>query len=132
MIIKKIKNWFKKTEDESFKALSLSSTQKFEIVLDSFTIGFLETSNGKWKFYYSNEFKTHSKFDHIPGFSNLEKIYVSDTLWPFFKIRIPGLGQPIIKNTITSEKISIDDEIALLKRFGKKSISNPYLLNPVE
>lgn len=46
----------------------------------------------------------------------------------FFKIRIPGLGQSAIKEILSKENIYKRNELALLKRFGKRSIANPYIL----
>ena len=122
---------FKKSEDKQYRVLLNSDVQRFELVYGDLIIGYLEVYNAKWKFYYSDIFKRSQDFNYISGFSDLNKIYESDSLWPFFKIRIPGLSQPRIKKTLEKEAISSDDELALLKRFGKKSISNPYLLIPI-
>ena len=59
---------------------------------------------------------------------DLDKVYKKETLWPFFLVRIPGLKQPAIKEIIEKENIDSQNEAALLKRFGKHSISNPYEL----
>lgn len=101
---------------------------KFVVRLDNIDIGYLEYSNNKWKFTYSNEFKSQDKYHRIVGFSNLNKTYESDFLWPFFKVRIPGLKQPLIQEIIEKEKIDRNNEVDLLKRFGKNNISNPYKL----
>jgi HipA-like protein len=130
-MIKKILNWFKKSESEEIKPLTTNDSQKFELVYKDLIIGYLVVFEEKWKFYYSEEFKSNSEFNYISGFPDLNKVYTNDSLWPFFKIRIPGLKQPSIKATIKKENIAENDEIALLKRFGKKTISNPYLLIPV-
>jgi hypothetical protein len=58
----------------------------------------------------------------------LTKVYRKDSLWPFFLVRIPGLKQPAIKEIIEKENIDTENEVELLKRFGQKSISNPYEL----
>ncbi len=131
-MIKKIIDWFAKSEDDAEKAPLLNIQHQFKLMHEGLVIGFLEVEDNMWKFYYSEEFKSDSELSHITGFPDLNKVYHSHNLWPFFKIRIPGLAQPRVKKTIKKENISENDEIALLKRFGKKSISNPYLLDSVQ
>ncbi|MBC9890509.1 MAG: hypothetical protein F7B06_11875, partial [Opitutae bacterium] len=63
---------------------------------------------------------------------HLDKLYESDALWPFFLIRIPGLGQPAIKRMISEENIDPSNEAQLLKRFGKTTIANPFTLIPID
>jgi hypothetical protein len=67
----------------------------------------------------------------LTGFSDLHKVYKSQDLWPFFFIRIPWLKQLMIREIIKSEKIDGSNEAVLLRRFGSKSMSNPYILEPV-
>lgn len=128
---KKALDLFKKSENGSDIGLSKDQNQTFEIKLGDKVIAYLEASEGKWKFYYDSDYKSNESKITIPGFSNFDKIYESDALWSFFKIRIPGLGQPQIIKTIKKEHIPADDEVALLKRFGRKSISNPYRMEPI-
>ena len=90
-----------------------------------------------WDFAYTEEFKKvagkgHDSYSLIANFQNLDKIYFSHELWPFFKIRIPGLKQPAIMEILDDEEIKKDDECALLKRFGNNCISNPYVLEVLE
>jgi len=44
------------------------------------------------------------------------------------KIPLPGLKQPAIQEILKNEEIDKGNEIALLKRFGRKTITNPYEL----
>lgn len=129
-MINKIKDWFKKSDNEKSDPLPKDIKRQFSLFYKDKIIGYLEVENGKWKFYYSEEFKKNPDIDYITGFPDLNKVYISEILWPFFKIRIPGLGQPRIQKTLENENISEKDEIALLKRFGEKTISNPFILNP--
>lgn len=130
-MIKKLFDWFAKSEEDNVNALPTEEVHKFVLMYKEIVIGYLEAEKGLWKFYYSSDFKENKELNYITGFPDLDKVYYSELLWPFFKIRIPGLGQPRVKKTIKKENISEKDEIALLKRFGKKSISNPYLLDPI-
>lgn len=104
----------------------------FDLKLGSLVIGKLSYSNSIWKFQYTKEFKEVSHiYNHISGFSNLDKVYESETLWEFFKIRIPGLKQPAIKEILDKENIDKTNKLGLLKRFGYSTISNPYRLEVV-
>lgn len=130
-MVQKIMNWFSKDDGEPQWQVELpkDETAKFILKVDNIQVGILQCDNGSWLFKYSDEFKSQAKiYNLIVGFPDLDKIYTSDTLWPFFRIRIPGLKQPAIKEIISKEKIDKSNEVELLKRFGKKTISNSYEL----
>lgn len=101
---------------------------KFILKIDELPVGYLETEGGFWKFYYSDEFKNQTEYRRLTGFSDVDKVYKSEQLWPFFKIRIPGLKQPMIQEIIESEQIDKSNEAILLKRFGNRTMTNPYVL----
>lgn len=130
-MIRKIFNWFSKSGDDFEMQVQLPQNEdgKFILMVDGMRIGTLYCEKGEWYFKYTDDFKKHSdEYNHIVGFPDLNKTYKSDSLWPFFQIRIPGLKQPAVQEIIAKEKIDQTNEVALLKRFGKKSISNPYEL----
>lgn len=127
-MIEKILKWFRKEENEDKLHLPKIDKENFELKLDEIEIGFLECRDGYWYFFYSDSFKKLTDFYPIPGFPDLNKVYKSKSLWPFFQIRIPGLGQPAVKEILDKEQIDKKSELALLKRFGFKSIANPYTL----
>jgi len=123
------KHFFAKSDEVNPEPLPKTVTATFELKVDDIVIGVLHCENGVWEFKYSEEFKEHQdEYNYIAGFSNLNKVYQSDTLWPFFQTRIPGLKQPAVKEILKKEKINEANELELLKRFGKKTISNPYEL----
>ena len=101
---------------------------EFELKYKSLTVGFLELEDGVWTFSYSTEFKEQNKLRPIVQFPDKDKTYQNEELWPFFTIRIPGLNQPEVQNIIESENIDRTNQVELLKRFGQKTISNPYEL----
>lgn len=103
----------------------------FLLRIGDVVIGHLSTEENRWKFEYSDEFRSSDRYSRIIGFSDLNKTYYSDELWPFFRLRIPGLKQPLVREIMERERIDSSNEVALLKRFGLKSISNPYMLEPV-
>jgi len=130
-MISYINRFFNKSgsEDNDFKISSNGA--KFELKIADLLIGILYTENSKWYFEYSEDFKKQNKYYRIVGFSDLNKKYENDTLWPFFKIRIPGLKQPMIQEIIEKENIDSNDESSLLRRFGEKIAANPYRLESI-
>ena len=103
--------------------------QRFTLHLGNLPVGDLAFADSIWTFTYTQQFKARSEeFYPIVGFRDLEKTYRSTTLWPFFLIRIPGLGQPEMRETIRREGLDITDEAALLRRFGERTLANPFKL----
>ncbi len=123
---KLIKDLFRKN-DEDVLDIPLDSTINFILKLDNLKVGYLSFDE-YWHFKYADEFKKEIKNLHtVPGFSDINKEYTNKHLWPFFKVRIPGLKQPAVKEIIKDESLRLD-EVSLLKRFGFKSIASPYIL----
>lgn len=100
----------------------------FAVSYKDLIIGTLEIKEGVWIFTYSEEFKNQDKINPLPDFPDVEKKYRNDELWPFFLIRIPSLKQPKVQKIISKEEIDSSSQVELLKRFGEKSISNPFQL----
>ena len=124
------KSLFSKDEEDFKSYLPDNETASFVLSIDNIEVGILKCHSGKWSFKYSPPFKNKiHEYQKIIGFSDLEKLYQSNSLWPFFRTRIPGLKQPAIKEIIERENINKENELELLKRFGKKTITNPYILN---
>lgn len=118
--------WFSKS-DEPHDFEPITQNAIMTLKLNDLVIGYLSCKNGEWSFVYSDEFRAQDEFHSIVGFPKLDEEYKSSELWPFFRIRIPGLKQPAIKEIVEKENIQ-NNEYELLKRFGRKSISNPYEL----
>ena len=124
-----IKNWFGKSDEDLAMRLPQNEKAIFHLSVDDIRIGLLRCEKGEWIFKYTDEFKKHTdEYNLIVGFPDLNKEYRSETLWPFFRIRIPGLKQPAVQEILQNEQIDQENEVALLKRFGKKTIANPYRL----
>lgn len=131
LAIKKLfKNGYIDQEVDVEKYVNVSSPKtQFTLTVDGIRMGNLLYDNGVWYFSYTNEFKNHlDEYNLIIGFPDVNKIYKSEVLWPFFQIRIPGLKQPAVKEILKEENIDEHDEVRLLKYFGKKTIANPYEL----
>lgn len=127
-MLKKLITWFSKSEEDAQARLPITDSIKFTLKLDDLEIGTLTSRSGLWYFQYSDAFKQQDVLNLIPGFPDINKVYQSEALWPFFKTRIPGLGQPKVKAILSKEQIDQKNESALLKRFGHQTISNPYIL----
>ena len=127
-MLEKIKAWFSRNDDDLAMYLPENETITFILKIDDLDIGILAGQNGKWEFKYTDEFKQNSEYSRIIGFPDIYKKYTNTTLWPFFRIRIPGLKQPAVQEILEKEKIDKKNEVELLKRFGHKTIANPYIL----
>lgn len=134
-MFKFFKNLFRKSKDHK-TAIGAPfppvNNATFALKAGKLAVGTLHFKNEEWEFKYTDDFKAHrNEYHYIAGFSNLDRVYRNDTLWPFFQIRIPGLKQPAVKEILKKEDINESDEVELLKRFGQKTISNPYELELV-
>ena len=125
-----LKKFFSKNEGD-LANLPTNEKDTFVLKVDDLNLGILQCENGEWIFHYTEEFKKHQdEYTKLVGFSDLDKEYKSTSLWPFFQIRIPGLKQPAIQEILKEENIDAGNEAALLRRFGRKTIANPYELLP--
>ena len=126
-------NWlsklFKSEEQTGELNTPIDAKATFLLTYKELEIGYLRHSEGKWIFEYSDEFKNQNQIAVLIDFPDKSHHYESPYLWPFFSHRIPGLGQPQVQEIIKEEKLNPENEIDLLKRFGKKSITNPFELS---
>lgn len=121
--------WFRKGDEDDALHLPKEENTIFILKVDGINMGTLHCENGEWVFKYTDEFKNHSDvYNLIIGFPDLNTEYRSPSLWPFFKTRIPGLKQPAVQEIIKDENIDPSNEVALLKRFGNKTITNTFTL----
>jgi HipA-like protein len=129
MISKLLKFFRKDSSDPAGLHLPAAEEQLFVLYFKDLRVGELRCKDGVWAFKYAPEFIARAdEFYPIVGFPDLHREYRSEALWPFFLIRIPGLGQPAIRETIEREKLDINNEAQLLKRFGHKTLANPFVL----
>lgn len=130
-----MKSWLKalfgKSDEDQAMLLPDNENITFHLIIDNLTIGILTCQKGEWSFKYTDEYRNQAgEYKRIIGFPDLSKEYKSDTLWPFFRIRIPGLKQPAVQEILEKEHLDKENEALLLKRFGRKTVANPYLLEP--
>ncbi len=100
----------------------------FSLFLGNLLVGKLSVIDGHWQFVYSEEFKLRDDLRPLVEFPNLDKVYENQQLWQFFASRIPSMEQPDVELVLENENIAEDDVVALLKRFGKRTITNPFEL----
>lgn len=112
------------------KEMKISPDVQAEFLLfyDNLLVGTLSVTEGIWRFEYSEEFKLANELRPLVEFPDLDKTYEKSELWQFFASRIPSMEQPDVEEVLEKENIAEDDVIALLKRFGKRTITNPFEL----
>ncbi len=130
---------FKKIIEYIWKPESLQNLETpqdenfvFDLLYKQNFIGKLELLKGNWEFEYSEDFRNQNKLTTLIDFPNKDKKYSSNKLWPFFISRIPSSERPEIKEYIIEKKIDENNEAELLKYFGQKSITNPFILKPTD
>jgi HipA-like protein len=101
---------------------------RFVLKYGELPIGTLSVEDGVWKFEYSEQYKQSKAFRPLVEFPDVDRVYQSKELWQFFASRIPSPEQPEVDEILKRERISEDDSVALLKRFGTRTISNPFQL----
>lgn len=94
----------------------------------TFLVGTLRLRKGTWRFKYAHEFINQHELKPLVAFPDVRKTYEADHLWPFFMSRIPGLSQPEVMETISEEGLDDKSDVELLRRFGARTISNPFIL----
>jgi len=129
-MLSKLKNLWKSDGQESI-VTPKDYDAEFVLTYKELVIGTLSLHKGIWSFQYSEEFKKQNRVKPLLDFPDVDKVYSSDELHPFFAHRIPGLGQPKVQKVIKKEKIDEQNEAKLLERFGKVSITNPFQLHLV-
>ena len=105
--------------------LAAEEDAAFNIHLDKLLVGTLRYSDGKWHFSYSDEFKMQNHVLPLTNFPSKDKEYSASELWPFFASRIPSNAQLQIGREKPQEDI-----VTLLKRFGRRTVANPYEMSP--
>ena len=123
-MIKRILNFFKSEDGHEDFFTPTDVEIVFSLTYRSLEIGTLSLKKREWTFQYSEAFKQQDKIKPLLDFPNVNKVYTSEELYPFFTQRIPGVGQ----NARKSENLS---EVDLLKKFGKQTISNPFVLQAI-
>lgn len=117
------------TQDKKKAAQSVNQAV-FRLIYNNDQIGTLEFRAGQWFFSYSDWFKNQSDIKPFANFPNVTREYVSDDLPPFFESRLPGVSQPQVEAFLKNKDLIDEGElkVALLKKFGRRSITSPFEL----
>lgn len=135
-----LKNRWKRSEESSTqdaeKQMQSAPRIVFRLIYKNDEIGTLEFSGDKWVFAYSDWFKNQSVIEPFANFPDVNHEYVSNDLPPFFESRLPGISQPQVEAylALLKEREKTINEgqkkVALLKKFGRHTITNPFELQP--
>ena len=114
------------SESQNDMVLATEDDATFNVNLGKLLVGTLLYSAGVWYFSYSNEFKLQNRILPLANFPSKDKEFSTRDLWPFFASRIPSNGQLQLEKDKPKE-----DAVTLLRRFGRRTVANPYELFPV-
>jgi HipA-like protein len=134
---KKVRDWLTDAREEwgrlpPIRPPAVSARRELRLVLDTQTgeksallVGVLVVAPEAFEFSYSEEFR-ESKLPTIPSFPDREKIYRSDTLFPFFQVRIPPISRRDVARVLKERSIGDDDIYEQLKVLGERTAASPY------
>ena len=88
-------------------------------------VGRLDFDGELWSFRYDEEYKLREDLRPIEGFSDLEKVYRSPVLFPFFAVRIPNESRADVQQRLDEDKESGREQSDLLRLFGRRVVSSP-------
>lgn len=106
----------------------ISNGTEFVLAYNILPVGILSYSESLWHFEYTKQFKDDRTISPLTEFPDVNKIYTSAELFPFFMHRIPSPSQPNIKEIINKERLNEHNLVEMLKRFGRLTITNPFEL----
>lgn len=88
----------------------------------SVLIGCLYREDDQFVFRYDSEYGG----EPISAFPLVDREYRSDTLWPFFAVRIPPLEREDVQKTISELSLRREQTIEILDAVARLSATNPY------
>ncbi len=114
------------------KAPSSGPKQALQLVLESeagerMLIGTLSVEPHRFLFAYGPEFK-QSGMPVLPGFPDVDQTYESESLFPFFQVRIPPITRDDVKRVLTEKAIRDDDVFEMLRVLGRRTAASPFTL----
>lgn len=118
---------------ETLKAMRLKPPQKkarFELRYapqgeTAVSVGELDYDGRMWTFRYSEEYKDRHDLRPIEGFDDLDRVYRSSLLFPFFAVRIPDADRSDVRMKLAKHKVRDPEATDLLKIFGRRVVSSP-------
>jgi len=112
------------------EAIDRSKDSEFVLVLGRLPMLILSRNSEGWTMRYTVAFKNQNRIAALVPFPDVNKVYRSSELWPFFSVRIPSIARPEVERMVREERLDYDDVAAMLRRFGRKSVADPFELRP--
>ena len=101
---------------------------RFVLRVGNTSVGTLTRTPMVWRWEYTPEFAAQTTLRAIPSFPDKTRVYESEILWPFFAARLPNLKQPGLRELLERDRVSPDDQVEQLRRYGQRSPTNPFTL----
>lgn len=98
----------------------------------SITVGTLTREGDRYVFRYSPDYVADRTMRPLRAFPSFNREFQSEVLWPFFAVRIPSSKRPEVRRILEDEQLDENDQIELLKRLGRRTVSNPFELRPLD
>lgn len=89
------------------------------------TVGRLEYDGKMWVFAYTEEYKKRADLRPIEGFDDLDRVYRSSLLFPFFAVRIPDVERKDVRMKLAQARVKDPEPTDLLRIFGRQVVSSP-------
>lgn len=89
-------------------------------------VGTLSQEGKEFVFVYDKEFRRRDDLPPISAFPDKGGEYRSETLWPFFDVRLPPVERADVASKIKEKHLDPEDTLALLAEFGRKTLTTPY------
>ena len=89
---------------------------------DFVVVGYLYKDNEHFVFRYASDYSG----DPISSFPLVDQVYRSETLWPFFAVRIPPLDRADVRETMKKRALEGGQTIRVLHTVAEASPTNPY------
>ena len=90
------------------------------------TVGHLAFEDGVWTFEYDEAYRQRrDDLRPIEGFDDLDKVYRSKVLFPFFAVRIPDEHRKDVRRRLEQYRIEAPDASDLLRMFGRRAAASP-------
>jgi HipA-like protein len=89
-------------------------------------VGELEFDGEAWTFKYSDEYKQRrAELRPIEGLDDVDLVYRSTRLFPFFAVRIPDAHRTDVKRELERAHVKDPNPVDLLRLFGRHVVSSP-------
>lgn len=88
-------------------------------------VGDLEFDGRMWSFRYSEEYKLRRDLRAIEGMDDINRIYRSSVLFPFFAVRIPDVDRDDVRRRLEEDRVRDPEPADMLRIFGRHVVSSP-------